>query len=368
MTSSLGRYSELLEKLDDVNQDDSNQEMLHDIESEIRQYGAQIVANASDMIDQERLRVHTWIGSSTIIAVMGLALILLIEVGLATFITRQIIQPFGRFERYTQRIAAGDFSPITPARRYRDEFTNLAIALNRMGKELLEREEQLLQSRKLAAVGTLTAGIAHELNNPLNNISVTTEALIDDLDEFSNDEKLSMLNDINTQTERASHTVANLLDFTHRDTSSFNHLSIKEVLKSAFRLVENEFALNQINLETHFQDNIPKIMGRELNLQQVFVNLFMNAIRAMSEGGTLTVRSRIEDNSVRVDVSDTGVGIAPANLEKIFDPFFTTQDVSKGTGLGLSVSFGIIQRHHGTLSVVSELGEGSTFSVVLPIA
>ena len=219
MSYNLVRYMESLEKLRAVDKADEKtaEEIKLTAESELRNFGGAMVANASNAIDQERLRVQTWLRSSWVVALSALVFTLFLEILIVTFIAQQIIRPFNRFEKYTMRIAAGDFSLITPKRRYRDEFTNLAIALNRMLSELKKREEQLIQSRKLAAVGNLTAGIAHELNNPLNNISLTTEALISEYDEWDKTTKLKMLRDIFSQVERASNTVANLLDFTHRD-------------------------------------------------------------------------------------------------------------------------------------------------------
>ena len=198
MAYNLDRYVESLEKLRALGESDNDAaaKTKLSVESELRNFGAAIVANASNAIDQERLRVQTWLRSSWIVAISALVFMLLLEIFIVTFIARQIIGPFNRFEKYTERIAAGDFSLITPARRFRDEFTNLAIALNRMLSELKKREEQLIQSRKLAAVGNLTAGIAHELNNPLNNISLTTEALIDEFDEWDKPTKIKMLHDI----------------------------------------------------------------------------------------------------------------------------------------------------------------------------
>lgn len=369
MTYNLGRYKETLEKLDALTRGDdaSLRDQRLALESELRHFGAEIVANASDAADQERLRIHTWLKSSMVVAVLALIVLLIIVAFISTFIAKQIIRPFGRFESYTRRIAAGDFSLITPARKYRDEFTNLAIALNHMLIELKRSEEQLIQSRKMAAVGALTAGIAHELNNPLNNISITTEALIDEFDELTREEKLRMLNVVLTQVERAGGTVSNLLDFSRRDEASFEELSLNEVLNRTLRLVTNEINLNNIRLDVDLSDNLPRIRGNAHNLQQVFLNLFLNAIQAMPDGGRLSVRSFVENGEVKLNVADTGVGIPEENLDKVFDPFFTTKEPGRGTGLGLSVSYGIVKKHHGRITVESEIGKGTTFSVVFPL-
>jgi two-component system, NtrC family, sensor kinase len=370
MKYNLVRYRETLERLGALPQlgDSSSVNQRLTLESELRHFGAEIVTQASNVVDQERLRIHTWLRTSMVIAVAALVIILIFMAVIAAFIARQIIRPFGRFEKYTRRIAAGDFSLITPARKYRDEFTNLAIALNHMLLEIKSHEDQLIQSRKMAAVGNLTAGIAHELNNPLNNISITTEALIDEFDDWDKEEKLKMLNAIASQVERAGAIVANLLDFTRRDESSFEEISINDVLNRTVKLMGNEFTLNNIRLNLELGDNLPRIMGNVHDLQQVFLNLFLNAIQAMPDGGILAVKSYVEGGLLRVDVGDTGIGIPTENLDKIFDPFFTTKAVGTGTGLGLSVSYGIIKKHHGHVSVSSEVGKGTVFSILLPLS
>jgi two-component system NtrC family sensor kinase len=370
MANNLARYLELLEELRSLNGGDkvAEAEKKLAVESELRNFGAAIVANASNAIDQERLRMKTWLRSSWIVAVSALVLMLFLEIFIVAFIARQIIRSFSRFEKYTLRIAEGDFSLITPKRRYRDEFTNLAIALNHMLLELKKREEQLIQSRKLAAVGNLTAGIAHELNNPLNNISLTTEALITEFDDWDKAAKLKMLQDIFSQVERASNTVANLLDFTHRDKEAFEPVHIKAVIESTLKLIANETNLNNVSVDAGIADNLPPIMGNQNNLQQVFLNLFINAIQAMPDGGTLRIRAYSENESLKIRVRDTGTGIPKEDLNSIFDPFFTTKEVGEGTGLGLSVSYGIIQKHQGTISVESEVGKGTVFLIEIPCA
>jgi two-component system NtrC family sensor kinase len=370
MSYNLERYKESLEKLRSFSlvADSSSEKKRLLVESELRNFGASILADAANAIDQERLRMHTWMDSSMIGAVSALFIILIIGILLTTYIIRQIISSYARFEEYTKRIARGDFSLITPARKYRDEFTNLAIALNSMLLELKDREEQLLQSHKMAAVGTLTAGIAHELNNPLNNISLITESLIDEFDNWDKKQKIKMLKDIFAQIERAGATVANLLDFTRRDESFFEQISINDVLNKTLTFVANEIHVNKVRLKKELSVNLPQINGNQHNLQQVFLNIFLNAVQAMPDGGMLKVKSCVEDNSIKVDISDTGTGILKENKEKIFDPFFSTKVVGEGTGLGLSVSYGIIKQHHGEISVESEPGKGCKFSIVFPIS
>jgi signal transduction histidine kinase len=243
------------------------------------------------------------------------------------------------------------------------------MAFNQTIVELQTRQEQLLQSGKMAAVGTLTSGVAHELNNPLNNIGLTLEALLDDFDDLSEEAKRRMLTQAYTQVERAGATVRNLLDFTRKGRAVFARFPVGRAVETAKRLVSNEARLAGVTWTVAIPDDLPEVRGHPHDLQQVFLNLFLNAIQAMPEGGRLEVKGEtVEDVWVRVRVTDDGAGIPPEHLSQIFDPFFTTKGPGMGTGLGLSVSHGIIEQHGGRIEVTSDPGKGTTFSVFLPIA
>jgi signal transduction histidine kinase len=221
----------------------------------------------------------------------------------------------------------------------------------------------------MAAVGTLTSGIAHELNNPLNNIGLTVEALLDDFEDLSDEDKRRMLSQAYTQVERAGATVRNLLDFTRKGRPVFAHFQVSKAVGTAKRLVSNEARLANVAWSVSLPEGLPEIRGHPHDVQQVFLNLFLNAIQAMSEGGELRVEATaVNGDWVRVQVSDTGSGIPPEHLPEIFDPFFTTKGPGMGTGLGLSVSHGIVAEHGGRIEVTSDPGKGTTFSVYLPVA
>ena len=338
-----------------------------EIERELRRYGGQILADGNELIEQEQLHMRTAIRASSVVAGGSLLFILFVFLGIGYLLTRQVANPMRRFVEYTQRIARGDFSPIQPARRYRDEFSNLAIAINRMLAKLKDREAQLARTSRMAAVGTLTAGVAHELNNPLNNIGLNTEAMLDGFDDYTDEEKLKMLADIATQVKRASGTVRNLLDFTRVENPVLVSVSIPEVVAASRKLVDNEASLSNVEFDITLPEELPKVQGNPRDLQQVFLNLFLNAIQAMPKGGTLSVRGNLEDGDrIQVQVADTGCGIPPEHLGSIFDPFFTTRE--HGTGLGLYVSYGIIEKHHGRIDVRSQVGVGTTFTICLPRA
>ena len=369
MEDNLDQYGRLLERLAALARQpaEEKQNERAEVERELRQHGAQLIADATDLLERERLRLRAAIDTSWIVAASSLLFIMLAMVLATYLLTRQVGDPLMRFIGYTERIADGDFSPIQPARNYRDEFSRLAVAINRMLFRLKDREAQLARTSRMAAVGTLTAGIAHELNNPLNNISLNAEALHEGLETYNDAEKMKMLEDIVDQVERASATVRNLLDFTRVEKHVFIPLSLEKVVREAGRLLANEAKINDVELQIDMPEQLPAVEGNPRDLQQVFLNLFLNAIHAMPEGGVLVVRGRkTEDGAVAVDVTDTGIGIPEENLGSIFDPFFTTKEMGEGTGLGLSVSYGIIQEHNGTLTVHSKVGEGTTFTVRIP--
>jgi len=233
--------------------------------------------------------------------------------------------------------------------------------------ELELHQEQLVQSRKIDAVGTLTSGIAHELNNPINNIVLTAEALKEDFQELEPEEAQGLIQDILMQAERASEIVKGLLDFSRSEHPEFEPLAIAGVIQDTLKLVRNQLALSGIQVEEEIPPDLPPIQGDRKGLQQVFLNLFINAIQAMLNGGTLHLRAYLADSWLRLEVRDTGVGIEAEHLPRIFDPFYTTKQVGRGTGLGLSVSYGIVEKHGGHLEVQSKHGQGSTFTVVLPV-
>ena len=342
----------------------------HATEVELRQHGAQMVELALRVAEAERQKVRSLLRLSKQMPVAALVLLLVLILYVVHFLTRQILAPLGRMVEYARGIADGDFSPIFPARRYRDEFTGLVLAMNRMMRELHRRQEMLAEAQKLRAIGTLTAGVAHDLNNPLNNISLTAEGLLEDYETLNDAERLDMCRDMLAQAERAHGVVRGLLDFSRQREPQMQVLDIAALLKQTNRLLANQLKLAQTRLDLVVDDNLPHVKGDQQQLAQVFVNLYLNAIEAMGRDGRLRVIAHTTESRpgfVQIDVSDTGRGIAQDALPYVFDPFFTTKG-AKGTGLGLSVSYGIVAKHGGSIQVQSRPAEGTTFSVFLPIA
>jgi two-component system NtrC family sensor kinase len=237
--------------------------------------------------------------------------------------------------------------------------------------ERIELEVQLTQADKLSSIGLMAAGVAHEVNTPLAVISSYTQMLAKQLQ--SDPQKAGLLDKITKQTFRASEIVNNLLNFSRTSGSELTELSLNKVIADTLALLEHQFKVAHIQVEPQLYDNLPLIQGNAGRLQQVFLNLFLNAKDAMatSGGGTLKVAT-LNGEFVSVRVSDSGSGIAQENIQRIYDPFFTTKNApaegqSRGTGLGLSVTYGIIQEHAGNIRVESRPGEGTTFTLDFPL-
>jgi two-component system NtrC family sensor kinase len=369
MEENLGHYQETLEEILKLSGSRKLEPTpaAQKLELQLRRHGFTMIADMESLLERERVALNEMLHSS-FLAVIGFFTFMFISMALvAVLLIQAVLGPLKRFERYTGRIAAGDYSLIVPARRYRDEFSQLALAINNMLQELELRQQQLIQSAKMAAVGSLTSGIAHELNNPLNNIGLVTEDLRENFPDHTDEQKLMMLSQIETQVERASTTVRNLLDFTRSDKPVFTNVSIYDVIRDTSRLLGNEMKLNGVELSVSMDDGLPVIIGNPRNIQQVFLNIMLNAIQAMPTGGQLTVKGYTEQDFLRVDVQDTGDGIAPEDIGRVFDPFFTTKEPGTGTGLGLAVSYSIMEAHRGKISVDNNIGQGTIFSVFLPL-
>lgn len=235
--------------------------------------------------------------------------------------------------------------------------------------ERTELEAQLSQAEKLSSIGLLAAGVAHEVNTPLAVISSYTQMLTKQL---RGDERLSpLLEKITTQTFRASEIVNNLLNFSRTSGAEFRETDLNAIIRETLTLLEHQFKTAQVDAAVSFDPNLPPILGNAGKLQQVFLNLFLNAKDAMSGGGTLRIATEVNGH-VAVSITDSGSGIAPEHLQRIYDPFFTTKSAPKpgqrrGTGLGLAVTYGIIQEHAGKIHVESEIGSGTTFVLEFPM-
>ncbi|MGC9950845.1 MAG: ATP-binding protein [Bryobacteraceae bacterium] len=226
-----------------------------------------------------------------------------------------------------------------------------------------ELEQRLVQADKLSSIGLLAAGVAHEVNTPLAVISTYAQMLAKQV--ANDDQKSILLDKIAKQTFRASEIVNSLLNFSRTSTTSFGDVDLNKVVRETMSLLEHQIQKVGVEVKMDLAAGLPPVHGNAGKLQQVFLNLFLNARDAMDGGGVLSVRTWAEESGARVDVSDTGHGISPEHIQRIYDPFFTTKGSRKGTGMGLAVTYGIVQEHKGSIEVSSRQG-GTRFHLRLP--
>ena len=259
------------------------------------------------------------------------------------------------------------------------ENTQLFENLQESLVELKETQEKMIQAGKMAAVGQLAAGVAHELNNPIVGILGYSQYALEkirgrELGKMTAEDVekyVKYLGYIERESQRCKAIIQNLLNFSRANTVEMEVLDLRDVVKETFNFIEHQLTVHNVEVVKNLCDGPLMIKGNRTQLQQVFTNLIINAQKAMPEGGRLTVECSSEgpgaSGKAQVVFTDTGCGIASENMGKIFDPFFTTRKVGEGTGLGLSLSHGIVRSHGGEITVVSEVGKGTTFTVALPV-
>jgi signal transduction histidine kinase len=230
------------------------------------------------------------------------------------------------------------------------------------------RHNKILAAERLKATGKLASEIAHELNTPLGGILMYSHLLLEDVP--INDPNRENITKINKLAHRCKIIVQGLLDFAKHDQSPRGLVQINQVLHDVIAFLEDHVLLKDISIETILDPSLPEVMAEENKLEQVFINLVVNAGQSMDGSGTLTLRTEFlpETDQIRIQCEDTGSGIAAEDLDKIFDPLFTTKAKGKGTGLGLSICHGIVEQHGGTITADSTRGRGSVFKVILPVS
>ena len=258
----------------------------------------------------------------------------------------------------------------------RDERSGEVTHVITIGEDVTMRVEAIHaagRAEKLAAVGRLASGVVHEINNPLATISACAESLEARVEEgaFGNSPETEDLHEylvlIRSEAFRCKAITNGLLDFSRVRTSERLMIDVEELIKSSANLIAHQKRGNAVKIKFELYENLPHINADGGQIQQAIIALATNAIDAMPGGGVLTFRTNSSNNRVTIEIQDSGVGIEPENLSKIFEPFFTTKEVGKGTGLGLAVCYGIITEHGGRLSVRSNVGVGTTFTIFLPI-
>jgi len=247
------------------------------------------------------------------------------------------------------------------------ENANIQDELKRAEDDIRQFQAQLVHSGKLVAIGELAGSIAHEINNPMTAILGRLQLLL--MQGSVPKRTIPKLKTVEREVKRVISIVRGLLDFTRKemDSPELKFVDINQTLRRSLELTRHHLEVEGIAVRAHLDGRNPKVMGKEQQLQQVFINLMINAKQAMDRGGELLIRSRVEGGKVQIEFKDTGIGIPKENLSRIFEPFFTTKASAGGTGLGLYISDMIVREHRGRIKVASQLNKGSTFTVELPI-
>ena len=290
---------------------------------------------------------------------------------LLLLVVRSISRPLQRITLAAVEVTDGKYGTEVDLRKSNDEIGLLASSFNEMSRkmaldieQLKTLNEQLARAERLAAMGTLAAGVAHEVNNPLASIS----SLVQMMKTSANDDDRQKLDIISSQIQRITRVTKDLTDFARVRPAARSMVEINSVVDSAIRLASFDAAFHQLEIKREYADDLPNILADADQLQQVFLNLLLNARDAMPDGGRLAITTSHDEAEVSVSIEDSGTGIEESVRKQLFDPFFTTKPAGKGTGLGLAVCYGIVTAHSGRIDVESNNENGTKFTITLPFA
>lgn len=343
---------------------------LNTLMTALRKDGEEILNISNELDRSAREKVEKAISLSQKTALILFPLFFFVGMGALFAISHSVVKRIKILSKAIERTGKGDFSVLTVPEK-QDEVGVLISAFNRMegdliarDRELMKKNDELLHSKKLASIGTLASGVAHELNNPLNNIYTTAQRLTKKAGDECPVYIRTGLDDIFSQTMRVKKIVGDLLEFARGREPQMRDVELVNLIQEAYKHVAATASTEHINFRFEpVNKEIPIYVDPE-QIEQVFINLFSNAIEAMQGTGTLSVKTGLDGVFTNIRISDTGPGMPRSTIEKVFEPFFTTKD--KGTGLGLAIVFNIIQKHNGRITVDSEEGKGTTFMITLP--
>ena len=336
------------------------------VEASVRAEGKRLREFSAETTKLERVRVNKIISNTKkamLISFMGIIFFALL---VSRIVSGKILRSLRKIENLAKSIGDGNYNMIEGVRT-KDELGSVITAVNKMSEEIRNREDEISQSKKLASLGVLTAGVAHEIINPVNNISMIAQTYAEVYDSMSREDRIALMGKVDGEADRIREIVKNLLDFSKPKKANLTDTRINEVISNSLRLVQNILNIHNVEVILRLAEGLPNVFVDEHQIQQVLVNLFVNAAQAMPKGGDLMVSTRYNTGKglIEIDVEDTGKGIPAESLPNIFDPFFSTKGVD-GTGLGLSVSYSIIKNHNGHIRVESVEGKGTKFSIDFP--
>jgi two-component system NtrC family sensor kinase len=344
-----------------------NNKTAPDMQMDVRESGRKLRLFSENMISLERKAINEILSASKKTLLAFFCFIIFFAITSSYVFFSKIFKNLRRIEKTANAISAGNFMKIE-GNISDNELGSVMKAINTMCEELETRHEQLIQSKKLASLGILTSGVAHELGNPLNNISMVAQTYLELYDRLRSEDRIAYMKTVLEESERIKKIVQDLLDFSKPKKADFKVASINQVVRNSLKLVQNTLDISKIKSRLELEENLPAVFIDEDRIREVLVNLLSNAVHAMPSGGTVIIRtslSKDQDNIV-IEVEDTGCGIRQEFISYIFDPFFSTKG-AEGTGLGLSISYGIIRRHNGKMDVRSKVGVGTTFVIELPV-
>jgi signal transduction histidine kinase len=281
---------------------------------------------------------------------------------------QRVVNSLKLLERYAEKISSEDFEEIR-ATPLEEEVRSVLNAFNRMSRILRIRQSQLVQSEKLASLGTLLSGVAHELNNPLSNISTSAQILREELVRADPEFKKELIQQIEDQSDKARDIVRTLLEFSRATEYHPRPVALKKLFEDTVVLIRGQIPTD-VSISLECPDELIVEVDKQ-KLQQVFLNLLKNGIDAVGQSGKLWITARLlgpkeSAEELEIMIEDNGPGIPPETIKKIFDPFFSTKDVGHGSGLGLYIVHDIVARHGGRINVNSQMGQGTTFTIWLP--
>jgi two-component system, NtrC family, sensor kinase len=344
----------------------ANPQLRSQFESDLRKTGSALGEFARAVAQNKRRSIRDTMHATVRLQLVAFVIVGFGIIAVGSFVFIKVMRPLHLLEESTKRIAVGNFQPIENNLPPEKEIHDIFDSFNKMAEQLKIREEQLVQSKKLASLGTMLAGVAHEVNNPLSNISSSCEIILEEIDSPDKEWHKKLLEKVLEQVDKARSIVSNLLEFSRNTEFCKESINLTEVIQKSLGLLQGHIPAD-VSIKTHLDPDLVLCADKQ-RIQQAILNLLSNAVQAIPGTGTVTVSSRLNQNGMAtIRIQDTGEGIAKEDLSKIFDPFFTTKDVGQGTGLGLFITHDIIIRHNGTIDVQSSPGAGTIFEIRLPI-